>query len=425
MKNKILFSIHLTGALIIMATWIFPQIIWQTIGLALFVPTYIADIVMKKRITNFRWSKDKWLYIAFLVLVLMTPIWQVFTDSLSDHIYTRTLEKRLLLLLFGIVGLLGLDHRVKIRYFAYVMSAVSVALIIYLFAKVDWGYFSEQAAKRWVLAEVRQQYIASHLFFNLYLNTTLVLLFHTLSHDRLQRWVKTLLTAACCLIIGTLMTTEGRTGLLAMLAVSAVFLFCQLKSKAIRVSIVGFLIIIAATYAVLRFCQPAIIKDNNSRFALLVHTDRLFTPASTDNSRLAIWQNAWKVISRKPVLGYGVSKGRKVFVDTAVKDSNFYENYYQNMFLKAFPDEKDRYMAHPHNAFLDIWIQHGLPGLLTLAFIFIWPLPAAPKENRLSVFLFIIVYGLQAMFEVLGNALVIPALAFGLVLMMRPEKTLQ
>ncbi len=410
--------LHILGVVLIMSVWVFRIPALESISMFLFFSTYIVDVVKEKRIARFRWSREKWLYVAFILLFLIAPLWQLFTGSFAEHYYNRFMSNRLYFLMAGIVGMLGLSEKVKTKYIAYSMAAVSLFMILFILFKMDWPYFFSQAAKRWVIAEVRVKYFTDHLVFNMYLNTTLVFIFHTLKKDAHGKWSKWFLTASAAIIVLAECTSEGRTGLAVMAVILAIFLFSRIKRKSFQVVIAACIALICGGFLLLRHGQSAIIKDENSRFALFLQHDRLFTPDSTDSNRTAIWRVGMHVIQEKPLLGYGISGARVAYVDKGFTDRDFMEKYYEPLYLAARPDPKHKYGAHVHNSFLDIWMQHGILGVLLLIFVFIWPVIISPPKNRLSVIMLVIVFGSQALVDIIGGAVITQALAFGLLLLL-------
>ena len=54
------------------------------------------------------------------------------------------------------------------------------------------------------------------------------------------------------------------------------------------------------------------------------------------NARRFIWKTALHVIGEKPLLGYGVSDGRKAYVDYSVTDEDFCQYYFSIFFNVTF-----------------------------------------------------------------------------------------
>ena len=131
---KAFLGLHVFFAAFLMSSWILPFAI-QRIALWGFFVTYFVDIIWEKRIQNFKWTPIKWLYVAMMVFYLMVPIWQLFTAPWSDPWFQRILEYRLPFFGIALVGLLGINKNIRIKYVAMGMLVVSVALIIYVIHK--------------------------------------------------------------------------------------------------------------------------------------------------------------------------------------------------------------------------------------------------------------------------------------------------
>ncbi len=77
-----------------------------------------------------------------------------------------------------------------------------------------------------------------------------------------------------------------------------------------------------------------------------------FSPSHPSNSvRMGLWQTSWNMIKDKPIFGIGPGNFSKVF-----------DRY-------KVPQEYDT-IAHPHNDYLNVWVNSGIVGLL--AYLFLW-----------------------------------------------------
>ncbi|OGC78397.1 MAG: hypothetical protein A2145_01730 [candidate division Zixibacteria bacterium RBG_16_40_9] len=77
-----------------------------------------------------------------------------------------------------------------------------------------------------------------------------------------------------------------------------------------------------------------------------------FSPSHPSNSvRMGLWQTSWNMVKDKPIFGIGPGNFTKVFDQYKV------------------PQEYDT-IAHPHNDYLNVWVNSGIVGLL--AYLFLW-----------------------------------------------------
>ncbi len=77
-----------------------------------------------------------------------------------------------------------------------------------------------------------------------------------------------------------------------------------------------------------------------------------FSPGHPSNSvRMGLWQTSWNMIKDKPIFGIGPGNFTK-----------FFDRY-------KIPKEYDT-IAHPHNDYLNVWVNSGLVGLL--AYLLVW-----------------------------------------------------
>src|SRR5574341_769984 len=77
-----------------------------------------------------------------------------------------------------------------------------------------------------------------------------------------------------------------------------------------------------------------------------------FSPSHPSNSvRMGLWQTSWNMIKDKPIFGIGPG------------------NFSKDFDIYKVPREYDT-IAHPHNDYLNVWVNSGIIGLL--AYLFLW-----------------------------------------------------
>lgn len=80
----------------------------------------------------------------------------------------------------------------------------------------------------------------------------------------------------------------------------------------------------------------------------------MMSDRSSISSRGMIWQSAWKMIGDNPILGIG--------------PGNFQREYLE--YQRYFPPYLEWSAPHPHNMFLDIWLEGGILGCIGLLILF-------------------------------------------------------
>ena len=349
----------------------------QLCAIIIFCVTYIIDFILSKRWNDFRTDKIKWVFYAFIIYFLLVPVYFLFVDG--DNEWARyIIDRRLPFLYVGIFGLFGFNNKFKISYFAYILSGISLTLILYLLFDVGWSNLIHSSEKSMLLANARIENINSHMIFNIFLNTTLVFIFYQLVQPVKKRFVvaeKILLSTAGVIIFCSLILSDGRTGFFTAIFLVLAFIFYLLVKRYGK--IVG-IIISTVSLGLIFFAYK--------------HHSRMNDEAVKTEPRLVIWQVAKETILEKPLLGHGAAGGKTAFLNNGLKDK---ERLQYDWLIDDFVTGK----AHPHNQFFLAMIEFGIIGLFVLLFIFIYPIIIAPKEKRLYIVLFLFIIAFQSVFE--------------------------
>lgn len=392
--------VHTFFALMLMSSWVFP--FWvQRIALWGFFLTYIADIVIERRLINIHWRPMNCLYIAMILFYLLIPIWQVFTGSCDNMLYKKAIDIRLAFLGAGIIGILGISKHIKIRYFAYSMGFVSVCTLIYLISNIGFIEFLTNPNRNMLLTEMRIEKLNSHMVYNLFLNISLAFLSHTIIKSKDKPGIKIILGIEWLLIFGALFMTEGRVGFFTALMQVVIFTIYLVWIK-FKVMLIP--IFIVAVLGV------GVALEKHERMVNVMH-----------DTREVIWNICIDMIKEKPLLGYGVSTARETLVNRGLNDDAFRNRYYESGFLPYY-DASDKYLMHPHNVFLEAEMEFGILGLLLVIFMFTYPVVMCRQNRRLMVFTFLFIILVQAMFETYGPSIQPTCFCFGLLFCLQGGK---
>lgn len=392
---KSFLSLHVFFAVFLMSSWILPFAL-QRIALWGFFVTYFVDIIWEKRIQNFSWHPMKWLYVAMIVFYLLTPLWQLFTAPWADPWFQRTLEYRLPFLGIGLVGLLGINEKIKVRYVAVGMLIVSVVLVIYIIHKIGLEEFVGSNDRSELFSFMRTKYVNSHITFNLFLNLTLSFLFFSLLKDKLKVYWRVLFILGCCFILSVLIFSEGRVGFFTALMLFAFFAIYNIYRLAPKIVIPSMIIIgLVLTWA--------------------LGQHKRINPAVFDDPRTVIWEVCIDMVKDRPLTGYGVSNSRYDMLERGFADKDFH-NYYDHGFIQIYPDPEDKILLHPHNIFIETAMDFGILGLLVLLFILIYPYFIVSPYRKVGIFFFLFVICVQGMFESFTMAMQPICITLGMLL---------
>lgn len=147
-----------------------------------------------------------------------------------------------------------------------------------------------------------------------------------------------LLAPIAALIFGLgLVFSYARSALLG--GVAGVLFWGMIKGRKFLLYVTAAVVLLLGIISILEPQMPKRIK-----YAL--------SPNHPSNSvRMGLWQTSWNMIKDKPILGIGPGNFSKVF-----------DKY-------KFPGEYDT-IAHPHNDYLNMWVNSGIIGLL--GYLFLW-----------------------------------------------------
>lgn len=353
----------------------FPRIAMIVAGV-LFVVEYIAN----KRWRNWHWHRDKWLYIAMIAYYLLALIWHI-GSSVSSPRLSFVLQERLPLVLCAVIGLLGLNHQVKLRHIGYVFIISSFLTSIYIIANTTNGFFFLHTPQEqsYLFTQARIRLVNSHMMYNLYLNISLIFAFYILSQEKLKYGIRALLIMACLWIFYLLCLTEGRVGLATglLLGVSFVLIYSYKR---------GLKLLIPVMVAYIALCGIIIAQHKRFSSDKIEHEPRWF-----------IWKADLDIIKDSPIIGHGVCLAKDMLIEKAFEEEGVLQQFYRPRINNIY--HGNRYKIQPHNAFLEAWGEFGLIGLVLLIFLFIFPLTMQPKKNRIYILMVVGCFCIQSMFD--------------------------
>ncbi len=182
---------------------------------------------------------------------------------------------------------------------------------------------------------------------------------------------KLLCLLSICLLLYYLLLLRGRAGYVAVFLGALFYLIFWLPKYLKRFKWREFALVLVIAIPVL-FGILFLASREYPQFQRPSFTATLAKLLDTQNSRVTYWKTSVRMISQRPVWGYGPMSWSS-------------QNAYFNP--EKFYDEHVNYMhLNPHNDFIEHWCENGLPGLLSyLAFVLIpigLLLSAARKDQR-------------------------------------------
>lgn len=361
----------------------------------LLLGTYIIDYVVSGVYKDWSWRNNtkKWLFVAMIAFFLLQLIFYPFETNL-DY-FNQILEDRLSFLVIGIIGILGVNKRVKLEYAEWVYIGVaficSAILLTLCLRTMPDNYYSLQV----YMANRRIFYFSNHMLFNIFTNVAIIFTFHLLNKYK-NPWVRAALITALLTMIVTISFSEGRIGLACAYAVT-LFLFSIMLWKWRRWSIIIILIPLLGLSAVI---------FNNEKFS----TQRL-----DKEPRKIIWAETIKNIKDNP-LGLGASTAAYKTLKSIEELENRGELYDETVHKAVV--ERSVYGAHAHNQYLQSTLEYGPIGGLLLLTLFILPIFISHKSITTTTIAVCFVYAMQLFTDILVSGVIPIGLLLTLCLLM-------
>jgi len=374
MKNafiSILNYFNLISALFLTSSLIYDYP-YQKIAFYLFFSSYLIEVIVGKKWRNFCLDKKSIYYLIMIFFFLLA--WMYFPFEHSSKYFSRLIEKRLPILGFAIVGLLGVNNKYKLQYFlnTFIISAI-IAITYLIFIRIGITEFISNPLRNDIFARERILYVNSHMQFNFYLNISLICIWFIFT----QFWTKLFLIIKCLYLIALTMIfsilsiSEGRSGFIVGILLMLCFIFFEIWK---RKKMIG--LIIAITI-------PLLLVSIASQ------QRRMSKQNLESEPRIFLWESAVSVIKEKPLFGNGISDAQELF-DVA-------RTHYQTIEYRE--NWKDSKLLDSHNQYLQTSMEFGVIGLMILLFIYIFPIIIADKKKKALSILLLFLCAYQSVFD--------------------------
>lgn len=341
---------------------------------------YFIDYGVNKRWIGWRWTKDKWLYVIMIFYYLCIFIWNIGSRQTNPH-FRFVVEERLAFPLCGVIGLLGLSDKVKLKHICYVFIITSLLTSYYIILHTGLSFFVLPIREQTIhFSAKRIELVNSHMMYNLYLNISLICAFYLFNNKNryIKRGERIFVLLTSLWIFYILSLSEGRVGFLTSMFLAGAFVLVLLFRINWKAGV------------------PTLILYILLCGLLVSHHTRLTSNHIEHEPRWRIWEKTWNIIEEKPVFGYGVSGARQALIDEIMNDETMVPRHL------AMLDKINHgriYSTQPHNAFLEAWSEFGIIGLVLLLLIFLFPLYTTKRSVYIYVFLIVCCFSVQCMFD--------------------------
>lgn len=188
------------------------------------------------------------------------------------------------------------------------------------------------------------------IFFSIALFVCLVLVRFPLSREGIPGWL--LKVSAGLLFLNILIVTPGRSGYLALIILTLIFVFIMVRKKLRGLVMFLALLLILATLLVSPAAKNRILKGLDE-----IKTYESSPELTSMGIRVVMWKNTLDVLQRfeHPVLGYGTGAFEAAYKQQVAGQTGW----------------QGKPASDPHNQYLRILVEYGIiGGILFLGFIF-------------------------------------------------------
>lgn len=346
---------HIACTLFLFSTIPFYYSMFTQYGLILFFSSFAIDYVASQRWKQgFKFDLSKVISLCLMLLFVLLFIFGVFE---KDPTYLSTFyEYRSALLGFGIVGMMGVSDKFKVRYFAYISILSIIVFICLLISKIPNYFYNLESITQQLqsLRYLRLTYISSHMQINIFLCVGMIL-FAKVFDMSSSKCEKIFVTLMVLTYYSLVMLSEGRIGILnANLVLFSFLLHFTIKNRKILMPLIILLgvIVLLGLY---------ILDTDNAFKKYLNHLDK-------PNSREYVWQEGVNIIKESPLIGVGASTNAMRVKERLLANEELAK--IEEFLLENIKDGKV-YSMHTHNQIMQSWQEYGIIGLFAILGLFI------------------------------------------------------
>jgi len=348
---------------------------------------YLIDYFVNRRYTEWHWNINLSVFVLMILFFLLTPFHQLCDTTDVTPFYNHQMNVRYPFLIFGLVGFLGISDKINIRIAGATMLLTGSCIFIYLFVKSAIATrFVNGMIDYFNLLRVNQIY--SHMVVNLYANLAVIAGYYMLTTDMVKS-LKVLTFVGMVLTVAMIVISEGRIGFITFAVCALVLLFYKLHKFGYRRGYLAIILVIVALSSI-----------------FIALNKKMSIEKLSNEPRLVVWNYSWQLIKQHPIVGFGLSSLSNEFVEQAYTDEPMNQYYIHGVLtMPEFTDiPRDMKIIHPHNVFLQTWLEHGIIGLSVLiAFFAALGSLIRLKPTGVYVFLTMLAILIQSMTEPFGQ----------------------
>lgn len=424
---KTLNIVNLVSALLAIVLCVFPYGKPQNITLYVFFISFGLEFLLEKKWRDFKRTRYSWMYAAFLTFFAMILLWMPFEDH-TDYT-AKIIEYRLPFLAFGVIGLFGLNKFHKMKYYAFTFITWSVAMILYiLFYKMGLYHLSYDGTAlipfdeykfdgfMYMINDIKpSQYFAamrtfsftSHFIFDFILNLGLISCFYLILRNPLKRkWQRVaayvFIGISFAILFTTLLFSDGRSGMLACFAITAIGFLYILWKKSKIAAIIGALAIGCIGFFALADHEKVNGKDINN------------------DPRTIVWKHSVKLIKEKPVLGFGAGDASYAIMDELSASQDVLDTHDQSLLENL--EARRIICAHSLSQILQTTLEFGFLGLAIILIIIFAPFIIVKSHDyKCLAMMFVIVTFIQLATDIYVSTVPLMPYSLFIIVLLRED----
>lgn len=351
---------------------------------------YLLDYFVNRRWSEWSGKNVNLSYLLFIALFFFVLFRALFDNYFSSQL-SATIDRYLPFLIFGIIGVIGYVKKIRLEYVAWVMQIVSVIIILRVLYELHKLGIPFIGVEEWLKEYNHYMHhtINSHMVVNMYLNFLLIVSIYVMLHSNISKGLRVITFLGIFPAVWLLLISNGRAGIIGfILSIFVLFTYYLIRKSKWHI----FLFI--AMYGLIVL-------------GVIGSKDKFYDATMSNNPRLHIWKVCVDMIKERPVWGYGICSARKEFVERGLSSEDFYNNYAWEILSEAevYKKKPDFYRMHPHNAFLEVWMQMGLFGVLLLLATLYSLTQLKLKGKQVYLNLCLLNFLIQMLFESFGSHL--------------------
>ncbi len=372
----------------------------ETFSIAVYIllGTCLLDCFVSGTYKEFKWrnSIKEWLFLLMVLFYLLQFIFYPIGTHL-DYFHQIS-EDRLSFLFIGIIGIMGINKKVKLEYIAWTFVVVaficSVFLLSFIPSKPDYTILSIY------ISTIRISNFSSHMHFNLFINTSIIFAFFLIRRYN-HYLIKTFFTIAIIVFLSTISVSEGRIGMISGYIITLVILTYYLW-KWHKISVLLGLI-------------PLMFFSN-----IILSNSKLNINTVKNDPRLKIWEYTISEI-QEHTWGMGASSAAYTMIDLLqekIESGELTDETVTKAVLK-----RSSYGAHSHNQYLQTLLEYGPIGLIVLLAILILPIFARNDNLRIYIGAFCLLCATQLITDIFVSGVLIIGFLLPLLILTSQQVT--